>query len=137
MRLYIGGCYQGKREYVLSNCTGDSETCQGLSVVLVADGKTALLQEIMQADVLDHFHLWVRRLLDSGKTETEVLDVTREIVETCPDIWIICDEVGMGIVPVDVFERQYREVVGRCCCELAKEAQQVVRIVCGIGMRIK
>ena len=50
---------------------------------------------------------------------------------------IISDEIGYGLVPVDVFEREYREKSGRVNCYLAEKADQVIRVVCGIGSRIK
>ena len=41
------------------------------------------------------------------------------------------------IVPLDSFEREYRERLGRLLCEIAAKAERVERIVCGIGQRIK
>ena len=58
-------------------------------------------------------------------------------LEKHPDTVIICDEVGNGIVPLDSFEREYRERLGRLLCEIAAKAERVERIVCGIGQRIK
>ena len=58
-------------------------------------------------------------------------------LEKHPDTVIICDEVGSGIVPLDSFEREYRERLGRLLCEIAAKAERVERIVCGIGQRIK
>ena len=46
-------------------------------------------------------------------------------------------ELGCGIVPVDAFDREWREVTGRICCELAKRAQAVYRMTCGIPARLK
>lgn len=50
---------------------------------------------------------------------------------------VICDEIGCGLVPIEKEERQRRERVGRLCVSLAKEAAQVIRVVCGIGQTIK
>ena len=47
------------------------------------------------------------------------------------------DEIGYGIVPMDLFQREYREKTGRICTELAERSEEVYRIICGIGMRIK
>ena len=58
-------------------------------------------------------------------------------LEKHPDTVIICDEVGNGIVPLDSFEREYRERLGRLLCEIAAKAERVERVVCGIGQRIK
>lgn len=50
---------------------------------------------------------------------------------------VICNEVGCGVVPIDQTEREHRETVGRLCVELARQAQAVYRVQCGIGMRLK
>ena len=50
---------------------------------------------------------------------------------------VICDEIGCGLVPVDAAERQRREQVGRLCIALAREAERVIRVVCGVGAVIK
>ncbi len=50
---------------------------------------------------------------------------------------IISNEIGYGIVPIDKFERRYRELTGRICCEIAKESKEVHRVICGIGTIIK
>ena len=64
------------------------------------------------------------------------LEVIRYIEEN-PDCILICDEIGNGIVPVDAFERRYREQVGRILIEVAKRADRVERVICGLGQRIK
>lgn len=38
---------------------------------------------------------------------------------------------------MDAFEREYRERLGRFLIEVAKRADRVERIMCGIGQRIK
>ena len=53
------------------------------------------------------------------------------------DCMIISDEIGNGIVPIDAFERAYRETTGRILIELADRADEVVRVICGIQQRIK
>lgn len=50
---------------------------------------------------------------------------------------VICNEVGCGLVPVDPAERERRERTGRLCIELARQADRVIRVVCGVGTVIK
>ena len=38
---------------------------------------------------------------------------------------------------MDKGDREWRETVGRTCCYIAKKADEVVRVVCGVGNRIK
>ena len=58
-------------------------------------------------------------------------------IEESPDTILISDEIGNGIVPMDPHEREYREQSGRVLIELAGRADEVVRVVCGIGQKIK
>lgn len=53
------------------------------------------------------------------------------------DLVIVCDEIGCGLVPVDAFEREYREAVGRIMTGLTKKAVRADRVICGIGYVIK
>lgn len=132
MKLVIGGHAQGKLNYILHRFA--SESC------LVWDGELpdeVQLQEALEQDktvVVNHLHDWVkRRLQEGGCPEEEIFGV----MEMCPDCIIISDELGNGIVPVDAFERAYRERTGRILVELASRAEEVVRVLCGIGHQIK
>lgn len=59
------------------------------------------------------------------------------LLEKNPDVVILCDEVGCGVVPMDRAEREWRERVGRVCCELARRAGRVERLCCGIPTVLK
>ena len=59
------------------------------------------------------------------------------LLDKYDDVIIISDEVGNGIVPADPFEREYRDTTGRILIEVAKRADTVVRVICGIGQIIK
>jgi len=50
---------------------------------------------------------------------------------------VVCREVGCGVVPMDRGDRDRREAVGRLCCDLAREAEAVYRLQCGLAMRLK
>lgn len=141
MRLYVGGRCQGKLDYVLAGlrCAcgeqGDGSVWRdGVTEPVIADGETCPLDAPLSADILNHFHLLIKRL---AACDRDIPGYTEEILIRNPQITVICDEVGMGIVPADAFERRYREAVGRCCCMLGRKAECVERIVCGRSMRIK
>ncbi|MBD5453521.1 MAG: hypothetical protein HDR30_04215 [Lachnospiraceae bacterium] len=127
MKLIIGGYAQGKLDYVLvkyhltENAVWDS----------VLPGNAAIQDKQI---IVNHFHQWVKQcILDGGCPEEEILSFLDDY-ENCI---IICDEIGNGIVPLDKFEREYRECVGRILIELAKKAEEVERVLCGIGQKIK
>lgn len=126
MKLIIGGFAQGKTEYVKKSF-GDNNLCffdAELPTDVVSDNKMA---------VINHFHEWVRnRLKEGGNPETEI----KEFLVSFDGIFI-CDEIGNGIVPMDAFERLYRETTGRILIQIAKQADSVERVICGIGQRIK
>lgn len=50
---------------------------------------------------------------------------------------VVCREVGCGVIPMDRGDRAWREAVGRLCCDLAREAEAVYRLQCGLPMRLK
>ena len=47
------------------------------------------------------------------------------------------NELGYGVVPIDKFDREYRETTGRVCTRLAKKSKSVVRIICGMECVLK
>ena len=55
----------------------------------------------------------------------------------CKKKFVLCCEVGSGVIPMNAADRAYREATGRLCCALAKEATAVVRVVAGIPVAIK
>ena len=126
MIFVTGGCFQGKQQWVLQNCQ--------VQPFRVADGAVCSMEAIKSAGVLDHFHLLVRRWMQAGKIPA---DETEKILSDNPNIVIITDEIDSGIVPLDVKEREWREVHGRICCQLAGRADAVFRVIAGIGQKIK
>ena len=114
------------RQWVLQNCQ--------VQPFRVADGAVCSMEVIKSAGVLDHFHLLVRRWMQAGKIPADEME---KILSDNPDIVIITDEIGSGIVPLDVKECEWREVHGRICCQLAGRADAVFRVIAGIGQKIK
>lgn len=127
MELYIGGQAQGKLTYVL----GQKKIPPGQ----VLDGETGLLwKQAGTFMVFNHFHSAVRELLKEGKNPEEW---TEKLLAENPDLILISNETGNGIVPMEPFEREYRERLGRILCTIAQQAERVERILCGMGQRIK
>ena len=120
MKLYIGGAGNGQRELAAK------ET--GLTPVSCAPD-TALT-----APIIDNFHLTVRELLQNGG---DAKAFAQRLAAENPNAVIVCDEIGLGIVPLDPFERLWREETGRALCILAEAAERVTRVYCGIPQVIK
>ena len=74
----------------------------------------------------------------AGHAVGKALPATPELIERLAAKAIVtCSEVGGGVVPLDREERAWREAVGRMSCELASQADAVVRMVCGIPVVLK
>ena len=127
MKLVIGGYAQGKLNYVLQKY--DMESCQ------IWDGEIPMNKSEQRGTVvINHLHHWIQsRIAKDGCPEEEIF----AFVENCPNCVIISDEISNGIVPIEAFEREYRERTGRILVELAKKAEEVERVICGIGQKIK
>ncbi len=124
MRLIVGGAFQGKLDYAKKICPDTEWT----------DGSECELEEIAACSGMNRFHLFVRRWMKAGRTKEELTDA---ILKDGRELTLICDDVGCGLVPVDAFEREYREAVGRICTEFVRRADRVDRVICGIGIQIK
>lgn len=84
--------------------------------------------------IINHYHKRVEEQLKKGLNPME--EVKRFLEEEKPDI-VISDELGCGLVPIEKEERNFRECSGRVSCYLAGQAQTVIRVLCGIGEKIK
>lgn len=145
MKMIIGGAWQGQLAWAKENCRGMEE---GQWI----DGKNCNMEEIYTCKGIYDFQEYIRRALkqeyirrdlkqeeehpeDGGKISCGHL--AGEIIRRNPGAIIVSNEIGYGLVPVDDFERAYREQVGRTCTELAEFSDVVVRVVMGIGNYIK
>ena len=124
MILVIGGAFQGKQAFARQLCGTEGW----------ADGRICKEEEIDSCRGMLYFHEYIRNRLTEGQDCT---GLAGHIARNNPGIVLVADELGCGVVPVDAFDRRYRETAGRVCTGLAAEAEAVYRVVCGIGVRIK
>lgn len=132
MKLVIGGYAQGKLRYVLQE-NGEAG-CTVYDASLPDDTQQKEAAESGRTLVIDHLHRWIKEMLTAGKVPEQILF---SFLHENRDCIVICDEIGNGIVPIDPLEREYRERTGRILIEIAKQADEVVRVICGIGQKIK
>ena len=107
MMFVTGPLYSGKKEYVKQRFCWDDEQ---LAAHAVWDVQKLAVQE-------DNLEQLAERL------------AAYEVV--------IATEIGGGVVPIDPQERQAREAAGRLSCLLAQRADAVVRVFCGLPLRLK
>lgn len=147
MKLVIGGAYQGK--------VGYAQRTYGIETGW-ADGRTCSAEELCRCAGIFDFQEWIRRMLferetigneygmpvlpdAAGLTEVEAWAGAFAVwlYQKNPKLVIVSTELGCGVVPMEKKDRMWREAVGRSCTELALMSEEVVRVVCGLGMRLK
>ena len=127
--LITGGAYQGK-----STCA------KKLVEKYVSSGETELLASGQSPaagknwELIENIHLLVRECLQENRDPYEKIE---HLIGRYSDVILTVTELGCGIVPVDPFDRKWRETTGRVCCKLAGQADEVYRVTCGIPTRIK
>ena len=132
MRLIIGGYAQGKLAYVQKE--KKEKELRLFEGIIPTKEQLLELNEQGKVPVVNRLHDFVKQsLLLENHPEKEL----QAFLEDASDCIIISDEIGNGIVPVDAFEREYRERTGRILVELARQADEVIRVICGIGQKIK
>lgn len=124
MILIIGGAFQGKSSYAKERFS---------EIELWTDGENCAYEEIFSCSGMVHFHRFVQRFLESQALD----DLPKRLAEENPEIVIITDELGYGVVPVEAKDRVWREKTGRICTGLASRSKEVHRVICGIGTVIK
>ncbi|HML45590.1 MAG TPA: bifunctional adenosylcobinamide kinase/adenosylcobinamide-phosphate guanylyltransferase [Clostridia bacterium] len=125
MILILGGAYQGKRAY--------AEQTLGIPNAEIAD--------LSEADDLspnvrafDHFEQWVLRRVDQNESAEQLLMEQLSLLEGKV---VLCEDIQCGVVPIDARMRAWREENGRCLCLLARRAQRVIRVCCGLPLELK
>ena len=74
-----------------------------------------------------------RVLYDAQQLASKVGNRPEELEEQlCRKEVVIATEIGCGVVPIDAAERGAREAAGRLSILLAKRAQKVIRVWCGL-----
>lgn len=129
MILIIGGAFQGQNEYIKEQFGYEEEE--------ILSGGTAELQQMYTGKAIAGFHLFVKRMIEKGKEEEHIKTMVEQLLEHNSEIVIGLDEIGYGIVPMEKQDRIYRETTGRIGCLLAEKAEQVIRMLCGIPVKIK
>ena len=125
MDFIIGGAYQGKRAYAVEkyglsdgdiySCTAENEISFGSRCI----------------DRLEEFALWCLR------NGCDAVEYFKAHDDEWRDAVLISRDIFCGVVPIEAEQRALREMNGRLCAYLAKEADSVTRIYCGLEQKLK
>lgn len=124
VKFIIGGAYQGKLEFAKQKYRKE----------IISDGKSCSIEETFSCEILNSFEALIKRFFS---TIQEIITYLDTLLVKNPNIILICNEIGYGIVPIEKSNRLFRELVGRACCEVSKRANTVERVFCGLGVYIK
>ena len=97
--------------------------------------------------LIDCLTLWISNLMYEAEQEGREISEDRisvlaeELALAARDhqgrVFMVTNEVGLGIVPDNPVSRRYRDLVGRCNQVIASFAEEVFLVSCGIPVRIK
>ena len=138
MVLIYGGAYQGKFDFAkekfgiskediiffdAENGSGEKHTTAG-----------ALNKPVFDKKCIYNWQYFVLAQIREGTDHISYLSENTGIFK---DKLIICDDISQGVVPIDTETRLWREVTGRSVTYLSGKSDEVWRVFCGIGTRIK
>lgn len=125
MILIIGGAYQGKLEYAKNE-------------YLLTDGDVFFCENVTYIDTSKHIVYELEKLIfNRMKSGLESEKYIASLKSELDGAIIIVNDISCGVVPIDADVREWRECVGRVCAMLARSAERVIRIFCGLPQVIK
>ena len=126
MILVFGGAYQGKLDFVKEQFQVSDDDC------LFCDENTKSL--VTDKAVIYGLERFTRTFAEREEACKPYLE---ENLEALKDKIIICNDISCGLVPMDKIDRFWREMNGRSMNYLASQADEVYRVFCGIGSKVK
>ncbi|NLY81471.1 MAG: cobalamin biosynthesis protein CobU [Clostridiales bacterium] len=126
MILIFGGAFQGKLEYIMEK--------HGLEESQVFTCKSDKIEIDYSKKIIDNLEEFVYACTNEG---IEAKEIILESMDKLKDKIVICDDISQGVVSLDKTERAWREMVGRTMLMLGKEAEEVIRVFCGLPDKIK
>ena len=120
MIVVTGGIASGKKTFL--------ESC-GVDLTCVFDAREPQKTAVSLADATAVFH--AEELVREGELASGLFEqlLSKQV--------LTCTEVGSVVIPLTWDDRQFRERAGSLSSSLAKEADCVVRMVCGIPVVLK
>lgn len=116
MVLIVGGAWQGKLTYAMEQYRLTESECLDLEKHDPVPGYRCYY----------HLESWTKRCEDP-----------KAFADLFKNAIVITREIGSGVVPMEQGERFWRERHGRFLRVLSKEAEQVIRIFCGLPEVLK
>ena len=100
----------------------------------LCSGEKYVFTENSKIKCIYNYHLLVKELIEHDE---DPIAFTKQLIRQYPDMIIIINEIGSGIIPMDKKNRIWREQAGKAGCIIAEHSESVERIVCGISIELK
>jgi len=98
------------------------------------------LAQTHEVAIIDCLTLWLSNLLGAGlsieEAQEDLIESLRNLAGSTR-IFVVSNEVGMGIVPENEMARQFRDMAGRLNQMVAGVADECYFVVAGIPLKIK
>lgn len=124
MKLYFGGAYNGKLQYIKENYN-----IKDKEIFNCSEGEIDFSKK-----VINSLHKFIYYNIQN---EIDSLDFIKNNIDNFKNKIIICDEICQGIVPLKKEDRKWREETGKVLQYLSKESTLVCRIFFGINQVLK
>ena len=95
MEMIIGGAFQGKSTLAEKDHPD----------VTWINGAQADWESLSHAEGVMGFHEYIRKEMKAGN---DISSLAEDLIRVNPDLILVSDEVGYGVVPIDAFDRAYR-----------------------------
>ncbi len=142
-------CDEEMKDRIKKHKEARSQSWETIEEPLDIDTVLKRLQNYPGLILLDDLSFWVSNLLhhyqqqgkERNQLKEEVLNRVKNTIsiaqEIKPDLIIVSNEVGMGVVPKTNLGRIYRDVLGRVNQLAADHADQVYLMVAGLPVKVK
>lgn len=137
MKLFFGGAYNGKLQYVKDNFNIKDEEiffCRKLKDLKNYENNSYKEEIDFSKKVICGIDKFIYSKVLNGE---DVVDYFKDNLENLRGKILICDEITSGIVPIKKEERLWREETGKVLQFLSKESEEVYRIFFGICKKLK
>jgi adenosyl cobinamide kinase/adenosyl cobinamide phosphate guanylyltransferase len=130
MRLRIAN-HRRERPPAFETIEEPLEVCQAVALL---DARAGIL-------VIDCVTLWVSNLMAAGRTDEAILaeaaNLAGLLLAAPFDTFVVSDEVGSGLVPMEPLGRRFRDLLGWTNQAIGRAADQILLMVAGYPLRVK
>ena len=142
-RVYVATAEPGDAEMAARIATHRAARGPGWTTIEAPLDLSAALDALPAADaaVVDCLTLWLSNRLGRGEAPADILATLDAVVARAAGrphpVFVVTNEVGMGIVPESPLARVFRDLAGRAHQQVAAAADEVWFAALGLMLRLR